>query len=97
MEMPLTEDEVRHVALLSRLELSDEEVELYAGQLGKVLDYVNKLNALDTTNVEPMITAATTGNVFRQDEPEDSIDRKEALRSAPDHDDGCFRVPRVID
>lgn len=95
--MPLTEDEVRHVALLSRLELSDEEVELYAGQLGKVLDYVNKLNALDTTNVEPMITAAITGNVFREDEPQESIERSDALHSAPDHDDEYFRVPRVIE
>jgi aspartyl-tRNA(Asn)/glutamyl-tRNA(Gln) amidotransferase subunit C len=95
--MALSEEQVRHVALLSRLELSDEEVELYASQLGKVLDYVDKLNTLDTSNVEPMITAAITGNVFREDEPEEGIEREDALQSAPDHDDEYFRVPRVLE
>jgi aspartyl-tRNA(Asn)/glutamyl-tRNA(Gln) amidotransferase subunit C len=95
--MALSKEVVRHVAMLSRLELSEEEVELYATQLGKILDYVETLKALDTSRVEPMVTAAVTGNVFREDEPREGLGREEALRSAPEHDEEYFRVPRVIE
>lgn len=95
--MVLREEEVRHVALLSRLELSEEEIGRYADQLGKVLDYVNKLEALDTSKVEPMISAAQTGNVFRKDEPESSLSRERALSVAPNQDEEYFRVPKVIE
>ena len=95
--MALSEPEVRHVALLSRLELTDDQVRLYAEQLGRVLEYVEKLKRLDTSQVEPMISASAPGNVFRADEARPSLPRDEALRAAPDHDGEYFRVPPVIE
>jgi aspartyl-tRNA(Asn)/glutamyl-tRNA(Gln) amidotransferase subunit C len=95
--MALTEQEVRHVAMLSRLELSDAEVKLYAEQLGKILEYVQVLNRLDTSRVEPMISATVTGNVFRPDQPRAGLPREQALLAAPEHDEEFFRVPPVIE
>ena len=95
--MPLTAEEVAKVAKLSRLAMSDAEVQVYAEQLGKILTYVEKLKALDTSEVEPMITAAAEGNVFRVDEVKPGLKREDALKSAPAHDDEFFRVPAVIE
>ena len=95
--MRLTKDEVKHVALLSRLDLSDEMVETMAAQLSQVLDYIAKLNELDTTAVEPMSHPGALSNVLRDDALAESLDRKAALRNAPDRAEGFFRVPRVIE
>ncbi len=95
--MSLSPEEVRHVALLSRLHLSDAEVNAYTEQLGKILGYVEKLKELDTRNIEPMITATSSGNVFRADEPRPSLKREDALAAAPAHDGEYFRVPPVIE
>lgn len=95
--MALSAEWVRHTALLSRLEVSAEEAELYAEQLGKVLEYVERLNELDTTTLEPMISAAATGNIFREDRVRPGLSREEALAQAPARDDEFFRVPRVIE
>jgi len=93
----ITKDDVAKVAKLSRLSLSDAELQMYSEQLGKILGYVEKLNALDTSKVEPMITAAADGNVFRPDEVRPGLKREDALKSAPAHDDEFFRVPPVIE
>jgi len=95
--MALSEKEVRHVALLSRLHLTDEEVKHYTEQLGKILVHVEQLDQVDTTGVEPMVTATTSGNIFREDVPRPCLKREDALHSAPDHDDEYFRVPAVIE
>ena len=95
--MALSEDEVRHVATLSRLKLSDEEVRLYSEQLGKILEYFEQLKQADTSSIEPMITATVSGNVFRKDQTGASLPREDALRSAPLHDGGYFLVPPVIE
>lgn len=95
--MALSEEEVRHIALLSRLQLTDEEVRLYAEQLTHILDYVQKLQALDTSGVEPMISASVSGSVFRADEPRPGLPREAALDGAPSHDGEYFRVPPVIE
>ena len=95
--MAITKDDVAKVAKLSRLSLSDAELQMYSEQLGKILGYVEKLNALDTSKVEPMITAAADGNVFRPDEVRPGLKREDALKSAPAHDDEFFRVPPVIE
>jgi aspartyl-tRNA(Asn)/glutamyl-tRNA(Gln) amidotransferase subunit C len=95
--MALSEEEVRHVAWLSRLELTDDEVRLYARQLGKILEYVEMLRRVDTSDVEPMITATVEGNVFRPDQPRPGLPREEALQAAPEQDGEYFRVPRVIE
>ena len=95
--MAISNDDVVKVAKLSRLALSGDEVNTYTEQLGKILLYVEKLNAVDTGSVGPMITAAADGNVFRPDVPKPTLDRKAAFGSAPAHDDEFFRVPPVIE
>lgn len=95
--MSITPDQVRHVALLSRLQLGEDEVERYTKQLDAILGHVEQLNVLDTSNVEPMITATVSGNVFRPDEPRPSLTREEALQSAPKSDGEFFVVPKVIE
>jgi aspartyl-tRNA(Asn)/glutamyl-tRNA(Gln) amidotransferase subunit C len=95
--MAITPEDVAKVAKLSRLALSEQEIATYTEQLGKILHYVEKLNALDTSKVEPMITAAASGNVFRPDVVKPGLSREDALKSAPAHDDEYFRVPPVIE
>ena len=95
--MSLTTKDVAWVAHLSRLELPDETIEKMTAQLSDVLDYIEKLNELDTSDVEPMSHPGALSNVFREDEPGQSLPVDEALRNAPDRADGCFRVPRVIE
>ncbi|MBC7342101.1 MAG: Asp-tRNA(Asn)/Glu-tRNA(Gln) amidotransferase subunit GatC [Clostridia bacterium] len=94
--MPLTKAEVEHVALLARLALSEEEKERYAHQLGAILDYMERLNQLDTSKVEPMAHVLPLHNVFRDDIARDYLKNEEALANAPDPYQGQFRVPKVF-
>jgi aspartyl-tRNA(Asn)/glutamyl-tRNA(Gln) amidotransferase subunit C len=95
--MRLTPEEVEHVALLARLQLSDEERERFTTQLNSILEHFEQLQELDTSGVEPMSHAVAVSNVFREDEEEGSLATKEALQNAPDVARECFRVPRVIE
>jgi aspartyl-tRNA(Asn)/glutamyl-tRNA(Gln) amidotransferase subunit C len=96
-DMPgINEDMVKHVALLSRLNFSPEELKQYTEQLNSILAYMDKLNELDTSNVEPTSHSLKMQNVFREDKVEKSLSREETLQNAPDQEDGCFKVPRVI-
>ena len=95
--MGLTQKEVEWVAHLARLELTEEMAGKMAGQLSQVLDYIAKLNAADTTGVEPMSHSGSLTGVFREDVPAPSLERDMALRNAPDQAGGYFRVPRVIE
>jgi len=95
--MPITRQEVQHVAHLSRLALSAEELEKFASQLDAILAYVAKLNELHTDGVEPMVHGIEGQEPVRQDVVGESLPRKEALQNAPDSADGCFRVPRIIE
>jgi aspartyl-tRNA(Asn)/glutamyl-tRNA(Gln) amidotransferase subunit C len=92
----LDESAVRHVAHLSRLTLSDAEVECFAGQLGAILDYVAQLNELDTQDVPPTAHAVPLANVLRDDRPSEGLSAEQALVNAPDRDGDFFRVPRVL-
>lgn len=95
--LPMKPDEVREVAKLARLELSEDEISTYADQLTKVLDYVALLDEVDTEGVEPMVHAVDQGNVFRVDEVRPSLTRHDALANAPKTDGKYFQVPQVID
>lgn len=95
--MSLTADEVRHIALLSRLELSDAEVEKYTRELGHILAYVDQLNELDVEGVEPMTHAIPMSNVFREDTVGESLDVDAALSNAPESDEPFFLTPRVTE
>ena len=94
--MILSREEVEHVAYLARLELSEEEKEAYTRQLNSILDFMQKLNELDTTAVEPMAHVLPLVNVLREDEVRPGLTREEALSGAPDRDQGQFRVPRIV-
>ncbi|GBC98177.1 Glutamyl-tRNA(Gln) amidotransferase subunit C [bacterium HR17] len=95
--MPLSRDEVLHVALLARLELDAEEIERYTWELNRILEHIEKLSELDTEGVEPTSHAVPLANVFRPDEPGTPLPREEVLMNAPDAVDGYFRVPRVVE
>ena len=96
MTNELSEEEVHHVAKLSRLRLSDKEVAHFAGQLSTVLDYMSKLNELDVEGVEPMAHALNVTNVLRQDDPECSMPVEKALANAPAKAPPFFKVPKVL-
>ncbi|MFP4026479.1 MAG: Asp-tRNA(Asn)/Glu-tRNA(Gln) amidotransferase subunit GatC [Candidatus Brocadiia bacterium] len=95
--MAITEDQVEYVAHLSRLTLTDTEREQFAAQLDSILSYIDKLDELDTENVEPLIHIAPRKNVDRPDQQRPSLSQKEALRNAPENQKGSFRVPPIID
>jgi aspartyl-tRNA(Asn)/glutamyl-tRNA(Gln) amidotransferase subunit C len=95
--MALTRERVEHVALLSRIGgMTQEQIKRTTHQLDDILRYVEKLNELDTTGVEPLLHPLSLTNVFREDTPSESLDRDESLRNAPRQRAGFFEVPRVI-
>jgi aspartyl-tRNA(Asn)/glutamyl-tRNA(Gln) amidotransferase subunit C len=90
----LSRDQVLHVARLARLELTDEEVERFSGELSKVLDHIEKISELgDLSDVEPTSHVVAIQNALRPDEPRPSLPVEVALESAPDAALGGFRVP----
>jgi aspartyl-tRNA(Asn)/glutamyl-tRNA(Gln) amidotransferase subunit C len=89
----LSREEVLHVARLARLELSEQEVERFAEELSKVLDYVEKISELDLEDIPPTSHVVDVENALRADEPRPSLPRDVALASAPDAALGGFRVP----
>jgi aspartyl-tRNA(Asn)/glutamyl-tRNA(Gln) amidotransferase subunit C len=95
--MRITLEEVEHIARLARLKLTEEEKILYSEQLSKILDYIEKLNELDTTNVEPTSHVLPIKNVFREDTPVPSLPVDEALQNAPQRAGPYYRVPRIIE
>lgn len=96
MTEKLSDEQVRQVAKLSRLQLSDDQVHHFAGQLSAVLDYISKLNELDVTGVEPMAHAADVANVLRPDEPGPAMPLEDALANAPAVSTPFFKVPKIL-
>jgi len=91
---------VQHIGYLSRLKLSDEEVELFSRQLSSIVEYFEKLNELDTSQVEPTAHALPVTNVFRPDEPGVTgrpLGPEGVLANAPQRDGNFFKVPKVLD
>jgi aspartyl-tRNA(Asn)/glutamyl-tRNA(Gln) amidotransferase subunit C len=97
MAKKIDEAQVRKVAKLSRLELTDAEVAEFTGQLSAILDYVEKMNELDTTNVQPLAHCLPISNVLRQDIVKESLGTKKVLANAPQRDDEFFKVPKILD
>ncbi|MCS7223399.1 MAG: Asp-tRNA(Asn)/Glu-tRNA(Gln) amidotransferase subunit GatC [Armatimonadetes bacterium] len=95
--MPLTREEVLHIALLARLELDEEEIERYTWELNRILEHIEKLKELDIEGVEPTSHILPLSNVFREDEPTEPYPREDLLANAPDAVNGYFRVPRVVE
>lgn len=98
----ITKEEVKHIAYLSRLALSDEELELYSKQLEVILEYMNKLNSVDTTGVSALTNILKLYNLdikphYRDDIPQDSKCQKEILDNAPSRLNNFFKVEKVIE
>lgn len=89
--------QVRKVAKLSRLELTDAKVEEFTGQLSAILEYVEKMNELDTENVEPLAHCLPISNVLREDSAKESLGADKALANAPQRDGNFFKVPKILD
>lgn len=91
----ITVKDVEHVAKLARLELTEDEKVKFTKQLGDVLKYVEQMNEVDTTDVQPMAHAFDMVNVMREDEVVSEQTKDELMKNAPEEEDGFFRVPKI--
>lgn len=92
----ITDETIEYVGILAKLELSDEEKEQAKKDMGSMLDYIDKLNELDTEGVEPMSHIFPVQNVFREDEVVNGDDRDNMLRNAPQKKEGTYMVPKTF-
>ena len=93
----LTENQVRHVAKLARLNCTEDQIATFTHQLDAIIQYVGQLDELDTTNVEPLAHCLPVHNVFRADQITVSLTSNQALDNAPQSDGDFFSVPKVLD
>ncbi len=93
----ISDETIEYVAILAKLDLSEEEREQAKRDMGKMLDHIDKLNELDTEGVEPMSHVFSVNNVFRRDEVENGDDRENMLRNAPQKKEGAYMVPKTFD
>ena len=97
MAEKIDELQVRKVGKLARLDLSDAEVREFTGQLSAILEYVEKLNELDTGDIEPLAHCLPVSNVFREDKARKSLGTEKTLANAPQQDGDFFKVPKILD
>ena len=93
----ISDDTIEYVGILAKLELSGEEKEEAKKDMGRMLDYIDKLNELDTAGVEPMSHVFPVHNVFREDVVTNGDDRENILANAPEKKDGAFKVPKTVE
>ncbi len=89
--------QIEQVATLSRIKLTDEEKDIFREQLTDILGYIEKLNELDTDEVQPMAYATSLKNVFREDKQESSFPHQDILELSPSSANGFFKVPKVLE
>ena len=94
--MKITNEEIEHVSSLARLNLSSKEVEQFTRQVGDILYYMETLNKVDTKNVTPTSHVIDLYNAFRDDNINKSISVDSAIKNAPESDDSCFIVPKIV-
>lgn len=94
--MSVEKTEIIKIANLAKLKFSDEELEKFIGQFNEIIEYINKLNEIDTENVKPLSHPLEVINVMRNDELKKSVETKYALLNAPEKDEQYFLVPKVI-
>ena len=94
--MPISKNEVEHIANLARLELSEKEKVKFQKELGKIIEYIDQLKELDIENVPPTSHVMPMENVLREDKVIPSLSQEEALSNAPEKKDKYFKVPKVI-
>lgn len=95
--MKLSREEVEHIADLAKLALSDEEIARYQEQLSAILEHFDQLQELETEEIPPTATVLPLRSVMRDDEARPPLERERVLENAPDAEDGCFRVPAVLE
>ena len=93
----ISDETIEYVGILAKLELSGEEKEAAKKDMGRMLDYIDQLNELDTSGVEPMSHVLPVRNVFREDVVENGDDRKNMLKNAPEQKDGTYVVPITVE
>ncbi|MBA4538258.1 Asp-tRNA(Asn)/Glu-tRNA(Gln) amidotransferase subunit GatC [Bacillus aquiflavi] len=93
----ITIDQVKHVAHLARLAITDEEAEKFTKQLDGIISFAEELNEINTDNVEPTTHVLYMENVMREDVPQKGLSLEEVLKNAPDHQDGQVRVPSILE
>ena len=93
----ISDETIEYVGILAKLELSDEEKEAAQKSMGEMLDYIDKLNELDTTGVEPMSHVFPVQNVFREDDVTNGDESDKTLQNAPGEKDNMFVVPKTFD
>ena len=94
--MKITKEDVVHVANLARLELSEESIEKFSGQIGEILDHVDSLKRVDTQGVSATSHAISLTNAFREDDMAEPADRDGCMANAPESEEGSFVVPKII-
>ncbi|MCX7923802.1 MAG: Asp-tRNA(Asn)/Glu-tRNA(Gln) amidotransferase subunit GatC [Clostridia bacterium] len=95
--MKITKETIQHVANLARLNLTEQEKEKLTYEMENIISYVDKLNELDTSGIEPTAHVLPVKNVFREDKTKKSFDREKILANAPSQEDGCFKVPKIVE
>ena len=93
----IDDETIEYVGILAKLELDDAEKESAKKDMGRMLDYIDKLNELDTDGVEPMSHVFPVYNVFRDDVVTNGDDRDQILKNAPESKDGAFKVPKTVE
>ena len=93
----INDEVIEYVGILAKLELSEEEKEQAKKDMGSMLDYIDKLNELDTEGVQPMSHVFPVNNVFREDIVINGDDRENIIANAPGQKDGCFKVPKTVE
>ncbi|MHA9742243.1 Asp-tRNA(Asn)/Glu-tRNA(Gln) amidotransferase subunit GatC [Robinsoniella peoriensis] len=93
----INDETIEYVGILAKLELSPEEKEQAKKDMNSMLDYIDKLNELDTANVEPMSHVFSIHNVFREDQVENGDKREQILANAPEQKDSMFKVPKTVE
>lgn len=93
----ISDETIEYVGILAKLELSEEEKEQAKKDMGSMLDYIDMLNKLDTSEVEPMSHVFSVNNVFREDVVTNGDDREDIIKNAPAKKEGSFKVPKTVD
>ena len=95
--MSVSKEDVKHIAKLSKLNLTEKELEKYTNELSSIVDFANELSNINVDGIKPTAHILDIKNVFRKDEVQPSYDREEILKNAPSKDAGCVSVPKVVE
>lgn len=93
----VSKEDVKHIAELSKLEFSDEEIEYFTEEFAKIIEYVGQLKEIDTEGVEPTYNISSKAQPLREDVVRESLPKEEVLKNAPEEQYGYFKLPKIVD